>query len=140
VIAVDITPRPIHTTPRGRKLWDRLGDSMKETLAHSTVMPASLAEWLENIFRERPNEERPLPGLYSIMNQTVSILLQEMLRQKLILCPPDVLIRPDIDVSFMAYQHARDGIDAGVQAAEAAMPEIRACLAKSSTQQGTSGL
>jgi len=140
VIAVDITPRPVHTTPRGRNLWDRLGDSVKGGLAQSTAVPASLTEWLENVFRERPDEERPLPGLYSIMNQTVSILLQEVLRQKLILCPPDVLIKPQLDVSFMSYQRAEDGIEAGVMAAESAMPEIRACLSNASSSKETSGL
>lgn len=133
VIAVDITPTPTPTTARRRNAWNRIGESLAGSLAQTTVLPATLAEWLEGVFRERPAEERPLPGVYSIMNQTVSILLQEMLRQKLILHPPDILIRPELDLHFMAYQRAEAGIEAGCRAAEAVLPELRRKWAETSS-------
>jgi NTE family protein len=123
VIAVDITPRPVPTTQRGRNVWDRIGDQLREGLTHQAWIPNSLTELLESLFRERP--ERPLPGLYSILNQSISILVQEILRQKLASHPPDLLIRPELSLSFMSYLQAREGIEAGERAAEDALPELR---------------
>ena len=124
VIAVDITPKPVQTTSKGRHVWNRIGDHIKDELAQPTWIPGSLTELLESAFHERPELDRPLPGLYSILNQSVSILLQEVLRQKLILSPPDILIRPDINFSMMGYHHAEGGIEEGVRAAEAVLPEL----------------
>ncbi|MCK5247780.1 hypothetical protein KAR02_12810, partial [Candidatus Bipolaricaulota bacterium] len=88
----------------------------------------------ESAFREKPELDRPLPGLYSILNQSVSILLQEVLRQKLILSPPDVLIQPDLTFSMMSYQRAESGIEEGIRAAQAILPELRTKLAKRSVE------
>jgi len=120
VIAVDITPRPVPTTVKGRHVWNRIGDQIKEGLPQPSWIPSSLTEMLE----------RPLPGLYSILNQSISILLQEVLRQKLILSPPDVLIQPDLTFSMMSYQHAESGIEEGIRAAQAILPELRTKLAE----------
>ncbi len=128
VIAVDITPRPVPTTQRGRNVWDRIGEQLRDGLTHQTWIPNSLTELLESIFPERP--ERPLPGLYSILNQSISILVQEILRQKLASYPPDLLIRPDLSLSIMSYLQAREGIEAGERAAEEALPELRRLLAQ----------
>ena len=132
VIAVDITPTPVPTTPKGRGVWDRIGDHIREGLTQPDWIPGSLAEVLDSAFRERPESERPLPGIYSILNQSISILLQEVVRQKLILSPPDVLIRPDLSLTTMSYLRAEDGIDEGRRAAEAALPELRKKLSETS--------
>ncbi len=132
VIAVDITPRPVPTTPKGRHVWNRIGDHIKEELEHPSWIPGSLTELLESAFHEKPELDRPLPGLYSILNQSISILLQEVLRQKLILSPPDILIQPDLTFSMMAYQQAEVGIAEGVRAAEAVLPQLRKKLAETS--------
>jgi NTE family protein len=133
VIAVDITPRPVPTTTKGRHVWNRIGDHLKDESAQPSWVPGSLTELLESAFHERPELDRPLPGLYSILNQSVSILLQEVLRQKLILSPPDILIRPDVSFSMMSYQHAEEGIAEGIRAAESVLPELRKKLAESSS-------
>jgi predicted acylesterase/phospholipase RssA len=70
--------------------------------------------------------------LYSILNQSIAILLQEVVRQKLALSPPDILIRPSLSLSMMSYLRAEDGIEEGMRAAEAVMPELRKKLAVSS--------
>ena len=126
VIAIDITPRPVPTTQRGRNVWDRIGDQLRDGLTQQTWIPNSLTELLESLFRERP--ERPLPGLYSILNQSVSILVQEILRQKMAAHPPDLLIRPDLSLSIMSYLQAREGIEAGERSAEEALPKLRRLL------------
>lgn len=129
VIAVDITPRPVATTSKGRGVWNRIGEQLREDIHHQTWIPGSLTELLETVFQERPEAARPLPGLYSILNQSVSILVQEVWRQKKLLDPPDVLIEPDLSMTIMGYTQAQDGIQAGEQAAEAVLPRIRALLA-----------
>jgi NTE family protein len=126
VIAVDITPKPIPTTQRGRNVWNRIGDQLREGLTQQAWIPHSLTELLESLFRERP--QRPLPGLYSILNQSIAILVQEILRQKLASHPPDLLIRPELSLSIMSYLQAREGIEAGERAAEAALPDLRRAL------------
>jgi NTE family protein len=131
VIAVDITARPVPTTPSGRGVWNRIGDHVHDGLSQQTWLPASLTEWLEAAFRERP--ERPLPGLYSILNQSVSILLQEIVRQRLVLDPPEVLIRPELSLTILGFRQAREGIEAGERAAEAALPQLQKVLAERST-------
>jgi NTE family protein len=130
VIAVDITARPVPTTPSSRTVWNKIGDHVHEGLSQQAWIPASLTELLDRTFRERP--ERPLPGLYSILNQSISILLQEIVRQRLVLDPPEVLIRPDLSLSILSFRQAKDGIEAGVRAAEAAMPLLRQRLAEHS--------
>jgi len=129
VIAVDITPTPQPTTSAAQRAWLRIGEQIQDGLSQQTWVPHSLTELLESAFREPAPEHRPLPGLYSILNQSISILVQEILRQKMILDPPDVLIRPDIRMSIMGYHEAAEGIERGAKAAEAAMPELRRCLA-----------
>jgi len=128
VIAVDITPQPQPTTERGRNVWMRIGDQLKEGLTERTWVPHSLTELLDAAFREQPAESRPLPGLYSILNQSIAILVQEILQQKLVRHPPDLLIRPDLSLSFLGYLQAGEGIDAGEQAAEEALPDLRRLL------------
>jgi NTE family protein len=132
VIAVDITPAPVPTTSKGHSVWDRIGDHIRDGLTQPDWIPSSLAEVLDSAFRERPDAERPLPGIYSILNQSISILLQEVVRLKLILSPPDVLIRPDLSLTTMSYLRAEDGIDEGMRAAEAALPELRRKLSETS--------
>ena len=73
-----------------------------------------------------------MPGLYSILNQSIAILVQEVLRQKLILSPPDVLIQPKLSFSMMSYLRAEDGINEGMRVAKAVMPELRKKLAERS--------
>jgi len=55
------------------------------------------------VTRERPEASRPLPGLYSILNQSIAIMIQEIVKQKLASSPPDLLIRPDVSLSFLGY-------------------------------------
>lgn len=132
VIAVDITPKPKRTTPQGRNVWNRIGDQLKDGLSQQDWVPGSLTELLEAAFQEKPEPDRPLPGLYSILNQSIAILIQEVLRQKLLLSPPEVLIRPELSLTMMSYLRAQDGITAGIQAAEAIMPELKNKLAAAS--------
>ena len=90
-------------------------------------MPASLAGLLAEVAEERGEDERPLPGLYSVINQAVAIFQQEILRLKLTLWPADVLVRPELPPGI-SYLRAAEGIRAGEQAMEAALPQLRTLL------------
>lgn len=124
IIAVDITPTPQPTTSRVREVWNRLGEQLR-SLGQQPWVPDSLSELLAHLGEGSEGRARPLPGLYSVFYQSIAILQQEVLRQKLLLHPPDVLIRPDVRMSIMGYLQAAAGIEAGKEAAEEALPEIR---------------
>ena len=127
VIGVDIVPRPRPTTPEGRRTWRRLAQRLGEELKGRTWVPASLVGLLAEVAEEGAQEERPLPGLYTVINQAVAIFQQEILRLKLTLWPADVLVRPELPPR-VSYLRAAEGIRAGEQAMEAALPELRALL------------
>ncbi|RLE34254.1 patatin [Candidatus Acetothermia bacterium] len=129
VIALDITQRPQPTTKSVRSVWSRIGERLKD-MADQTWVPNTLSELLDGVTREQPERSRPLPGLYSILNQSIAIMIQEIVRQKLASSPPDLLIRPDVSLSFLGYLHAADGIRAGERAAEEALPELRRLLSR----------
>jgi NTE family protein len=130
VIGVDIVPRPRPTTPERRQRWRRLGELLSEELKNHPWIPGSLAELLADLFRERPEEERPLPGVFSVLDQAVAIFQQEILRLKLTLWPADLVVRPELPPSGVSYLSAETGIQAGEAAMEQALPALRALLAR----------
>jgi NTE family protein len=129
VIGVDIVPAPRPTTPEGRRVWRRLAQRLGEEFKNRTWVPASLVGLLAEVAEERGHEERPLPGLYTVINQAVAIFQQEILRLKLTLWPADVLVRPQLPPGI-SYLRAAEGIAAGEAAMEAALPQLRALISK----------
>lgn len=125
VIGVDVGPRPIPTTPERRSLWEELEERLR-ALEERPWVPASLLEFLESRL-ERPRE-RPLPGLFSLLNQSALILLQEITELKLKLWPPDVLVRPEFPRQpggyLRTYLSAAEYISLGERAMEAALPRL----------------
>ncbi len=127
VIGVDIVPAPYPTTANRRSLWDRLGQGLKESATNQTWIPGSLTELLDDVFREQTGEERPLPGVYNVINQAVAIFQQEILRLKLTLWPADLIIHPNLPRG-LNYMRAAEGIRAGEEAMEESLPKLRALL------------
>ncbi len=129
VIGVDVGPRPAPTTPERRGLWDELEERLKALEDHPWI-PSSLLEFLEAKL-ERPRE-RPLPGLFSLLNQSALILLQEITELKLKLWPPDILIRPRFPRQeggyVREYLGAAEFISLGERAMEEALPRLYALL------------
>jgi len=95
-----------------------------------TWVPGSLTELLEELFRERPEKERSLPGVYSVINQAATILRQEILHLKLNVWPADLLVRPVFPSDGVTYLQAAGGIRAGEQAMEEALPRLHEILGK----------
>ncbi|MCK4772258.1 MAG: patatin-like phospholipase family protein [Candidatus Latescibacteria bacterium] len=129
VIGVDIVPIPYPTTSDRRGVWERLGQGLREGVTSKTWIPGSLTELLDDVFKERPEKERPLPGVYSIINQSVAIFQQEIMRLKLTLWPADMIIHPELPRG-LTYLSADEGIRAGERAMERALPELHALLAE----------
>ena len=127
VIGVDIVPTPYPSTPDRQGLWERLGEGLREGVTNQTWVPGSLTEFLDNMVKTRSSEERPLPGVYSIINQAVAIFQQEILHLKLTLWPADLIIHPDLPRG-LTYLRAAEGIRAGEQAMEESLPKLRALL------------
>jgi len=135
VVGVDIVPAPYPTTADRRSLWDRLGQGLKERATNQTWIPGSLTELLDDVFREQTGEERPLPGVYSVINQSVAIFQQEILHLKLTLWPADLIIHPDLPRG-LNYMRAAEGIRAGEEAMQRAIPELRALIDEKAAQKG----
>jgi len=127
VIGVDIVPAPYPSTPDRRRLWERLGEGLREGVTNQAWVPGSLTEFLDNMVKTLSSEERPLPGVYSIINQAVAIFQQEILHLKLTLWPADLIIHPDLPRG-LNYFRAAEGIRAGEQAMEESLPKLRALL------------
>jgi len=134
VVGVDIVPAPYPTTADRRSLWDRLGQGIKERATNQTWIPGSLTELLDDVFREQTGEERPLPGVYSVINQSVAIFQQEILHLKLTLWPADLIIHPDLPRG-LNYTRAAEGISAGEEAMRQAMPALRALIERKTAQK-----
>jgi len=129
VIGVDIVPAPSPTTAEGRRVWDRLGKALREGTENQRWIPGELTEFLDVLFKDRGGDERPLPGVYSIINQAVAIFQQEILRLKLTLWPADLLVHPNLPPRIN-YLTAAAGIKAGEAAMEEALPELRRVMSR----------
>jgi len=77
----------------------------------------------------QPDVRRYHPSVFSVLFQ-MSTVFQRRLSDLLIEThPPDVLIRPDFSADPPCYSNVGCGIEAGEEAARAALPEIRRLLA-----------
>lgn len=126
VVAVDTNPAPRPTTPEVRRPWAALSRTLRQGLLHRPWVPASLTEVLDEYSRER-SALRPLPGIFEILNQSAAILVQEILRLKLVLEPPDIYIRPKFREE-RSYLRAKENIRAGEEAMEEALPALLSLL------------
>lgn len=121
IIGVDVNPKPVPAPPERRGLWEKLEEGLR-ALADRPWIPASLLEFLEERFTER--RVRPLPGIFSLLNQSALILLQEVTELRLKLWPPDVLVRPSFPGGRASFLAAEQAIRAGEEAMERALPEL----------------
>lgn len=118
VVAVDITPRP-RPTQEGQTR--RVAFSNRLGVRHPRKLGTERAGDRE--------EERPLPGLKSLLDQTVAIMLQEISRLGLELWPADLVVRPEFP-GRITWLRAAEGIRAGEEAMEAALPQLRSLLSQ----------
>jgi len=83
-----------------------------------------MSAMIEGLFERRPPEP-PQPGLLDLMTQALDTMQAQMSRLQLALDPPDLLIRVPRDTClFYEYWRAREIIDGGRRAAEAALEAL----------------
>ncbi|MGQ9699845.1 MAG: patatin-like phospholipase family protein [Candidatus Bipolaricaulaceae bacterium] len=126
VVAVDTNPAPRPLTVQGWRPWGALSRTLREGLLRRPWVPTSLLEVLKEYNREGASV-RPLPGIFEILNQSAAILIQEILRLKLLLDPPEIYIRPKFREE-RSYLRAKENIRAGAEAMEEALPKLLALL------------
>jgi len=108
--------------------WER---RLNELLAHPVLdkAPPQIRAWFEGLMRgrrENGNRRRREPGISSILNQTQLITADMLMRLRMRISPPDLLLKPDIhDIGMLEFYRAEDAIAAGRREAEAKLADIR---------------
>ncbi len=74
-------------------------------------------------------EAAPSLGLFDVLGNSIRIMEKQITEVRMAQDPPEVLVSPHVGhISFMEFQAARECIAEGVEAARAAIPDIRARL------------
>ncbi len=111
--------------------WER---RLNELLTHPVLdkAPPQIRAWFEGLMRARRENgannggrKREL-GISSILNQTQLITADMLMKLRMRLSPPDLLLKPDIhDIGMLEFYRAQDAIAAGRRAAESHLADIR---------------
>jgi NTE family protein len=78
-----------------------------------------------------PLKTRKMPKAYRQLWHVELVMIAALTEFRLKESPPDVMIRPDLPVDMdllLSFDRPQEAIECGVQAAEAALPQIRALL------------
>jgi NTE family protein len=79
-----------------------------------------------------PLKTKKMPKAYRQLWHVELVMIAALTEFRLKESPPDVMIRPDLPVDMdllLSFDRPQEAIECGVQAAEAALPQIRALLA-----------
>lgn len=69
--------------------------------------------------------------MFHILLRSIDIIREETQQARYDLVRPDIIIHPDVEgISLLDFDHYKEGIDAGMDAAEKVMPEIFEIIAK----------
>ena len=131
VIAVDLSRRvtrseqralganahgPARSSPHGQG-GDGNGQAASVEGAAVLSRWAGLVDGLVESFRSRRSE----PGLFEVMTGAVNIMQDRLTRDRIAKDAPDVVLRPELDdFQLMDFHRAREAIDAGRSAVQAA--------------------
>jgi len=122
ILAVQVHPRvELHAAHREKEApeWDK---RLKELLADAWPnMPKHVNEWFQG-FRQKHHllfHKGMSLGSSSIMNQSQLIIQDMIMRLRMHILPPDLLLKPDIsEIGSLEFYRAEDAIMAGKAAAE----------------------
>jgi len=128
VLAVQVHPKvELHAAHREKEApeWD---NRLKELLADAwPSMPPHLTKWFQGFKRKRhfPFHKESGLGISSIMNQAQLVTQDMIMRLRMHISPPDLLLKPDIsEIGSLEFYRAEDAITAGRTAAEAQLETI----------------
>ena len=98
-----------------QKKIEKLGSELKN----------DVAEWSQTFL----NRKTSAPNIFDTIIQTIYIMENEILQNRLQQMPPDILIEPNIDsVSSFEFHKAKEIIQQGEEAAQKAIPSIKKLL------------
>ncbi|GMT41174.1 MAG: hypothetical protein IEMM0001_1909 [bacterium] len=128
VLAVQVHPSvEMHAAHREKEApeWDK---RLKELLVDVWPnMPQHLSEWFQGFRRKHhfPFHKESSLGVSSVMNQSQLIVQDIIMRLRMHILPPDLLLKPDIsEIGSLEFYRAEDAITAGKVAAEAQLETI----------------
>jgi len=128
VLAVQAHPKvEQHATHRDKEAPEWEG-RLKELLGNSWLEKSpQLMEWFQGFQRTRhPFTREEGPGISSVMNQAQLISADMLMRLRMRISPPDLLLKPDVsEIGSLEFYRAEDAITAGREIAEAELPAIK---------------
>jgi len=129
VLAVQAHPKVEHHAAHREKEAPEWEEKLEELLTHSWMkMLPQLTSWFRGFERRPPlsGRETSNPGVSSVMNQSQLISEDMLMRLRMRISPPDMLLKPDTsEIGSLEFYRAKEAITAGREAAEAKLPAIR---------------
>ena len=123
VIAVSLTSDIIGQARSPGDIYQTVaGFDLLDVMQQQTGWSRGLNGMVRRVFRR----ERDTPSLFGVMASSLGIILDRITRSRLAGEPPDVHIAPRLGhIGIAEFQRAGEMIEAGAEAAEAALPDIR---------------
>jgi len=128
VLAVQAHPKVKHHVAHREQEAPEWEERLQELLGHAWLEKVpQLTAWFQGFKRTRqPSTLEENLGISSIMNQAQLISADMLMRLRMRISPPDLLLKPDIsEIGNLEFYRAEDAITAGREAAEAELPAIR---------------
>lgn len=130
----------------GKPLWQPRpqGPGMVARLVRPDLLPAGIRSWAgwsgDSDANEPPPPEMRDPGFYEVMMTSLDILCEGVLKHRLDLDPPDLMIDLDLrHVGVLELHRAAEAIEAGEAAVEAQADEILDLIAEDAGPQRLAG-
>jgi len=128
VLAVQAHPKVEHHVAHREQEAPEWEERLQELLGHAWLEKVpQLTAWFQGFKRTRhPSTREEGPGISSVINQAQLISADMIMRLRMRISPPDLLLKPDIsEIGNLEFYRAKDAITAGREAAEAELPAIR---------------
>jgi len=134
VLAVQAHPQVVQNTTHREQEASEWEDRLQELLGSSWLKNTPpLRTWMQGFKRPRKTRARGENslGISTVMNQAWLISEDMLMRLRMQLSPPDILLQPDIsNIGALEFYKAEDAVQAGYDIAETELPAIKALLVR----------
>jgi NTE family protein len=121
-IAVNLNADPFGETPLEDDALDDIEDDAAEEVPDLKLERTGFVRYF---FQRRRDE----PSVFTVVARSLTLVQDRIARSRLVGDPPDIMISPKLgDIGLFEFFRAADSIMAGEEAAERAIPAIRAAL------------
>ncbi|MDX8402681.1 MAG: patatin-like phospholipase family protein [Mariprofundaceae bacterium] len=132
VVAVSVHARPSESPAEEEGERPEWIEHVRELLkADWLARWPQAGDWLRGFLDERSREQKVLKnmGLSAILTRSQMISEDMLVRLRLRLAPPDVMLEPAVqDISLLEFWRGEEAIEAGREAARAAVEDIRRAM------------